>query len=94
MYSVFARIIHNKAACEVAGERLQVTTPVAQWAFAVEFLPQGGAVPPGSDIKLKLRVRVSEGAIGIGLLNPQGRSGLAEAVPPARLAVCLYDIKL
>ena len=70
-YSAARRIIHNQAACKLAGNLLSVTTPVEQWAYAVEFPPQDGAPVPEEDMKLILRARVYEGAIGLGLLTPQ-----------------------
>jgi FkbM family methyltransferase len=70
-YSAASRIIHNQTTCEPAGDLLRVTTPVEQWAYAVEFSPRDGAPVVDKDMKLKLRARVYEGAIGLGLLTPQ-----------------------
>src|ERR1700733_3446710 len=70
-YSADSRILHNQAACEPAGETLRITTPVEQWAYAVEFRPRDDQSVAEKDVKLKLRARVYEGAIGLGMLTPQ-----------------------
>jgi hypothetical protein len=65
-YSTAHNLVHNRSACE------PVTTASQQWAYAVEFPLR--AVPPSVDkgFKIKLRARVSEGAIGLGVLTPDG----------------------
>jgi hypothetical protein len=71
-YSTAHRLVHNRSACEPVGEGLRVTTANQQWAYAVEFPLQD--VPPSADkgFKIKLRARVSQGAIGLGVLTPDG----------------------
>jgi FkbM family methyltransferase len=71
-YSKAHRLVHNRSACEPIGEALRVTTASQQWAYAVEFPLQ--AVPPSADkgFKIKLRARVRQGAIGLGVLTPDG----------------------
>jgi FkbM family methyltransferase len=71
-YSTAHRLVHNQSACEAVGEALRVTTARQQWAYAVEFPLR--VVPPSVDkcLKIKLRARVSEGAIGLGVLTPDG----------------------
>ena len=69
-YSTAHRLLHNRSACEPVGEALRVTTASQQWAYAVEFPLQ--AVPPSGDkgLKIKLRARVHQGEIGLGVLTP------------------------
>jgi hypothetical protein len=71
-YSTAHRLVHNRSACEPVGEGLRVTTANQQWAYAVEFPLQD--VPPSAykGFKIKLRARVSQGAIGLGVLTPDG----------------------
>jgi FkbM family methyltransferase len=72
LYSTASRIIHGQTVCEPVGRSLRVTTPVDQWAYAVEFPPHETAPVIEKNTKLRLRARVYEGAIGLGLLTPRG----------------------
>lgn len=72
-YSTTSRLIHNKAACEDDGGALRVTTPIQQWAYAVEFPPQDDAAILKTEMALNLRARVYEGEIGLGLLTQNGK---------------------
>ena len=69
-YSIAFRIIHNRATCEAIDDSVRVTTPVARWAYALEFPPLVGAPMLDTDMILRLRARVYEGEIGLGLLTP------------------------
>jgi hypothetical protein len=62
--------MHNRSACEPTREALRVTTASQQWAYAVEFPLQD--VPPSADngFKIKLRARVRQGEVDLGVLTP------------------------
>jgi FkbM family methyltransferase len=49
-----------------------VTTPEQQWAYAVEFPLQND--PPAAGGILRVKLRVHEGEIGLGLLEPDGKA--------------------
>jgi hypothetical protein len=71
-YSAVSPIIHNQSACQRAGDILRVTTPVEQWAYAVEFQPLECPWILETGMILTLRARVYEGEIGLGLLTSKG----------------------
>lgn len=71
-YSAVSPIIHNQSACQRAGDLLRVTTPVEQWAYAVEFQPLECPSILGTGMILNVRARVYEGEIGLGLLTSKG----------------------
>ena len=72
-YWAGSRIIHNNAVCTLEGESLNVVTPKERWAYAVELPPRPGASKPKTtNMALKVRIRVHEGTIGLGLLSDDG----------------------
>ena len=69
-YWAALRIVHSQAACRRLGDSLRVTTPEGRWAYAVEFPPQEGASMLETDMTLKMRARVYEGELGLGVMTP------------------------
>jgi len=70
-YWTALRTVHNDTMCIRADSLLRIVTPAAQWADAVEYPPATRVSVLDKDGKLKIRVRVYEGVIGIGLLDPE-----------------------
>jgi len=71
-------IVHNRAECEREGDTFRVTTPVEQWAAAVEFPLQKSPSISEKKIILKLHARVYQGEIGLVLLAASSREALYE----------------
>ena len=78
-YWTASRIKHRGTVCKRFGDLLQITTPQEQWARAVELLPQTDAKITKTGGILKVRVRVQEGEIGLGLLTPDAARYVCEA---------------
>jgi 2-polyprenyl-3-methyl-5-hydroxy-6-metoxy-1,4-benzoquinol methylase len=59
---------------------LSVLTPTPCWAYAVEVPLQSHAhdIPAGARVFLRVKARVSQGEIGVGLLSADGRDFLTE----------------
>ena len=78
LFSADHWIIHNQAACEAAGDVVHVITPAERWAYALEFPRQASEATPCNHSKLKVRVRIYEGVIGVGLLAARGTEYINE----------------
>jgi len=73
-------VIHNadETTCKTKGGSQRVTTPAAQWAYALELVPRPDVSGMEKGKKVKLHLQVYEGSIGIGFLTPDGKEILGE----------------
>jgi len=82
-YDPAKHVVHNGARCEADGSEMRITTPEAQWAYAV-------LVPRSTDtqsvkpfVKSTVLARIDSGALGFGILNSDGSAFLSRASLPA-----------
>jgi FkbM family methyltransferase len=95
-----AAVTHGQASITVlAGSQIEVTTPAAQWAYAVGF-PAPVDLAPNPALRVLMDVQVTAGRVGIGCLSSEGayigperqigaggrRSVLLPVTDPANLA--------
>ncbi len=70
-------ISYNGAICERSGPVLSVITPAAEWSYAVEFA-RSATVPRAAYLIVRIKLKVSRGAVGVGILKGNSRDFIKE----------------
>jgi Methyltransferase FkbM domain len=87
-YDLANRILHNGAKCILDGCEMRITTPEAQWAYAVA-IPRS-AETQSDFVKSTVIARIESGALGFGILNRDESAFLSRASLPTGKQTTLF----
>src|SRR5262249_21027499 len=82
-YDPANHIVHNGARCEADGCEMRITTPEAQWAYAVLVPRSADTQSVKPFVKSTVLARIESGALGFGILNSDQSAFLSRASLPA-----------
>jgi FkbM family methyltransferase len=77
IYSFAQYTVHNNAACVLDDTVLSLRTPPEPWSYAVEF-PRSAPVPAATYLVVRAKVKVTRGALGVGILQGDGADFIKE----------------
>jgi FkbM family methyltransferase len=69
--------VHNGSMCELNGTVLSLKTAAEVWSYAVE-LPRNAPLPDAACLIVRAKMKVSRGAVGVGILKEDGSSFITE----------------
>ncbi len=77
LYDPARYIAHNSSLCKLNGTVLALKTAADAWSYALE-LPRNGPVPEAAYLIVRAKMKVSQGAVGVGILKEDGSSFIKE----------------
>jgi hypothetical protein len=75
--------VHNDSKCKADGYEMSITTPEAQWAYAVMIPRSADTQSVKPFVRCTVLARIVSGALGFGILNSDGSVFLSRASLPA-----------